>query len=256
MSEEQYRLRALRAFMSDENVVDRGRTTSRSRASGTSMVMPAAASASSRPVPIRTRAAAIAPARARDYLREHRAHAEMSDSQSVEATRKAHSVTIGEVSSRTHQQGESEDHFEASSREFVNPNHCHAVTFLFYRINKTETIKFELVSIQRRVLDPVAPMPVAANPFRPVGQIATIPQEVPATNLQRVATLDRTIERPEGAVAGVATAAGWHRRFAHAISSGLAVAISRQSGLGEQTPLGDALRETALKVVNDQLHSA
>jgi hypothetical protein len=175
----------------------------------------------------------------------------MSDNQSVEATRRAHSVSIGEVSSRSHTQGESEDHFEASSREFTNHNQCHAVTFLFYRINKTETIKFELVSIERRVLDPVTPMPVPANPFRPLGQVATVPQEVPATNLQRVAAIDRSIESDRkiqaqalaalpraGNVAGVFVVPGF----------GAAAA-----GLGDQTPLADALRDKAAAFVDEQL---
>ncbi len=254
MSEEQYRLRALRTFMSDENAVDRGsdKYTEQGKwdfhgdASGGIGFFSAHADANAR--------GSHSASSARDYMREHRAHAEMSDNQSVEATRKAHSVSMGEVSTRTHQQGESEDHFEASSREFVNPNKCHAVTFMFYRINKTETIKFELVSIERRVIDPVAPTPVAGNPFRPLGQIATIPQEVPATNLQRVATLDRTIlsdqkvqlqalqQLPGGTV-------GLRTQFA----SGLAVSVVEASGLGEQTPLADAVREKALKFVNDQL---
>ena len=37
-------------------------------------------------------------------------------------------------------------------------------------------------------------MPIPANPFRSIGQVATIPQEVPATNAQRVTTLNRSIE--------------------------------------------------------------
>ena len=37
------------------------------------------------------------------------------------ATRSAASVSVGEVSSRTHQQGQSEDHFESASRVFSNP---------------------------------------------------------------------------------------------------------------------------------------
>ena len=198
ISEEQYRLRALRSFMSDENVVDRGNDNFTEQgkwdfhgdASGSIGFFSAGADANAR--------GSHSGSSAHDYLREHRAHAETSDNQSVEATRRAHSVSIGEVSSRTHTQGESEDHFEASSREFTNHNQCHAVTFLFYRINKTETIKFELVSIERRVLDPVTPMPVPANPFRPLGQVATVPQEVPATNLQRVAAMtaaSKAIER-------------------------------------------------------------
>jgi len=159
ISEEQYRLRSLRAFMSDENVVDRGNDNFSEQgkwdfhgdASGSIGFFSAGADANAR--------GSHSASSAHDYLREHRAHAEMSDNQSVEATRRAHSVSIGEVSSRSHTQGESEDHFEASSREFTNHNQCHAVTFLFYRINKTETIKFELVGIERRVLDPATPIP-------------------------------------------------------------------------------------------------
>jgi len=36
------------------------------------------------------------------------------------------------------------DHFESASREFSNPNKCRAVTFLFYQINKTQTIRYEI----------------------------------------------------------------------------------------------------------------
>ena len=254
LSEEQYRLRALRSFMSDENVVDRGSDNYTEQgkwdfhgdASGSIGFFSASADANAR--------GSHSASSSRDYMREHRAHAEMSDNQSVEATRKAHSVSVGEVSTRAHQQGESEDHFEASSREFTNPNKCHAVTFMFYKINKVETIKFELVSIERRVIDPVAPTPVAANPFRPLGQIATIPQEVPATNLSRVATLDRTIASDQkvqlqalqqlpGGTAGLRT------QFATNLATGLGEAV----GLGEQTPLADAVREKALAFVNDKL---
>jgi hypothetical protein len=250
ISEEQYRLRALRAFMSDENVVDRGNDNFTEQgkwdfhgdASGSIGFFSASADANAR--------GSHSGSSAHDYLREHRAHAEMSDNQSVEATRRAHSVSIGEVSSRTHTQGESEDHFEASSREFTNHNQCHAVTFLFYRINKTETIKFELVSIERRVLDPVTPMPVPANPFRPLGQVATVPQEVPATNLQRVAAIDRSIESDRKvqaqALAALPRAGNFVGVFA---AAGFGAAV----GLGDQTPLADALRQQAAKFVDEQL---
>ena len=251
ISEEQYRLRALRAFMSDENVVDRGNDNFSEQgkwdfhgdASGSIGFFSASADANAR--------GSHSGSSAHDYLREHRAHAEMSDNQSVEATRRAHSVSIGEVSSRTHTQGESEDHFEASSREFTNHNQCHAVTFLFYRINKTETIKFELVSIDRRVLDPVTPMPIPANPFRPLGQVATVPQEVPATNLQRVAAIDRSIESDRKvqaqALAALPRAGNLVGVFA---ATGFGAAAV---GLGDQTPLADALRNNAAAFVDDQL---
>src|SRR4030095_17103434 len=85
-------------------------------------------------------------------------HVHASDHRSEMGSRAASTVSIGEVQSRSHSQGESEDHFEASSREFSNPNKCHAVTFMFYRINKKQKIKFELVAIERRVLDDNAPI--------------------------------------------------------------------------------------------------
>ncbi len=254
MSEEQYRLRALRTFMSDENVVDRGSDKYSEQgkwdfhgdASGSIGFFSASADANAR--------GSHSASSSRDYMREHRAHAEMSDNQSVEATRKAHSVSMGEVSTRAHQQGESEDHFEASSREFANPNKCHAVTFMFYRINKTETIKFELVSIERRVIDTVAPTPVAANPFRPLGQLATIPQELPATNLTRVATLDRTILSDQKVqLQALQPLPGGTVGLRNQFATGLAVGIAEAAGLGEQTPLADAVREKALKFVNEQL---
>jgi len=251
ISEEQYRLRSLRAFMSDENVVDRGNDNFSEQgkwdfhgdASGSIGFFSAGADANAR--------GSHSASSAHDYLREHRAHAEMSDNQSVEATRRAHSVSIGEVSSRSHTQGESEDHFEASSREFTNHNQCHAVTFLFYRINKTETIKFELVGIERRVLDPATPMPIPANPFRPLGQMATVPQEVPATNLQRVAAIDRSIESDRKvqaqAVASLPRAANVAGLF---VVPGFGTAAA---GLGDQTPLADTLRDKAAAFVDEQL---
>jgi len=250
ISEEQYRLRALRAFMSDENVVDRGNDNFTEQgkwdfhgdASGSIGFFSASADANAR--------GSHSASSAHDYLREHRAHAEMSDNQSVEATRRAHSVSIGEVSSRTHTQGESEDHFEASSREFTNHNQCHAVTFLFYRINKTEAIKFELISIERRVLDPVTPMPIPANPFRPLGQVATVPQEVPATNLQRVAAIDRSIESDRKVQA---QALAPLPRLTNVAGVFATPAFGAAAALGDQTPLADALRQQAAKFVDEQL---
>lgn len=251
ISEEQYRLRALRAFMSDENVVDRGRDNYTEQgkwdfhgdASGSIGFFSASADANAR--------GSHSASSASDYLREHRAHAEASDHQSVEATRRAHSVSIGEVSSRTHSQGESEDHFEASSREFTNHNQCHAVTFLFYRLNKTEMVKFELVSIERRVLDPVTPMPVPANPFRSIGQVATVPQEVPATSATRLATLDRSIQSDQK-IQGLALAT--LPRAANTVGiAALATVNVSAAALGDQSPLNDDVRSKALAFVDEQL---
>ncbi|MEW6704861.1 MAG: hypothetical protein AB1430_08435 [Pseudomonadota bacterium] len=252
LSEEQYRLRALRALMSDENVVDRGNShyTEQGKwdfhgdASGSIGFFSASADANAN--------GSHSASSASDYLREHRAHAEMADHQSVEATRKAHSVSIGEVQQRTHIEGESQDHFESASREFANPNKCHAVTFMFYRLNKTETIRFELVAIERRVLDPVAPMPVPANPFRPVGSIATIPQELPATHAKRSEALHRGIEADQQVqLQALDPLPGGAPRAL--LGNRLVTGTALAAALGEAQPLADALRQQALKFVDAQL---
>ncbi|MED5620947.1 hypothetical protein [Ideonella sp. BN130291] len=252
ISEEQYRLRALRAFMSDENVVDRGsdhyseqgKWDFHGDASGSLGFFSASADTNAR--------GSHSASSTRDYLREHRAHAEMSDHQSVEATRRAHSVSIGEVQSRSHVEGESEDHFESASREFVNPNKCHAVTFMFYRLNKTETIRFELVAVERRVLDPATPTPVAANPFRSMGQVATIPQELPATHAKRVETLDRGIEADQQMqLQALAPLPGGAPRAL--LGNRLTTGTALLNALGEEQPLPDDLRQQALKFVDAQL---
>jgi hypothetical protein len=248
MSEEQYRLSALRALMTDETVVDRGSDRASDRgswdfhgdASGGIGFFSVSADTNAR--------GSHNSESTRDYLREHRAHAEMADHQSVEATRKAHSLSIGEVSSRTHQQGESEDHFESSSRVFSNPNQCHAITFFFYRVNKTETIKFSLESIERRVLDPVAPTPIPANPVRAVGQISAIHQEVPAANTTRLEIEARGLQSEAQYARGLGSSvfAAERVRFS-------GVAVQATDTLGTQEALPKAVRDQALAQVDQQL---
>lgn len=249
VSEEQYMMRSMRAFMSDVNVVDRGEDNYAEEgkwdfhgdASGSIGFFSASADTNAR--------GSHSASSTRDYLREHRSHAEMSDNLSVEATRKAHSISFGEVSTRSHAEGETEDHFEAASREFSNPNKCHAVTFLFYRINKIQKIKFELVAIERRILDPVAPMPVPSNPFRPTGQVATLPQDVPATDLKRLAVQETAIQADQNfrQLSQSNLAAGGVTRFEAART------LTAAQVLGTQVPLADEVRTKALAEVDLQL---
>lgn len=177
-----------------------------------------------------------------DYLNQQKTHVQSSAAQAVGATRKAHSISIGEVSTRTHIQGESEDHFEASSREFTNYNKCHAVTYIFYRINKKQKISFELVSIERRVLDDNAPVGGVLQPASAKLPIALVPQDIPAT-----AVLKRT-----NAAAGTTA-------FANVDTASLLNAsqnLNRASFSTDQnfgTPLDDATRESALKEADQQL---
>jgi hypothetical protein len=249
MSEEQYRMSAMRTFMTDENVVDRGQNRASSSGSW-DFHGDASAGLGFFSVSADTNARGSHNAQsANDYLREHRAHAEMSDHQSVEATRKAHTLSVGEVSTRTHSQGESEEHFESSSRSFSNPNQCHAVTFIFYRINKTETVKLELLSIERRVIDPVAALPVPANPVRAVGQLSHIHQEVPATSKERLEVETRGLQSEALYAQALGGRGGLVGRLAIATEP-VATAVAE---LGTQDPLPKATRAAALAEVDQQL---
>lgn len=87
------------------------------------------------------------------FANELSQHAQSKHNESVMSTRKANSVSVGESMSRTHAEGSSEDQYESSSREFKNPNHCHAVTFLFYQIDKTYSINFSLDTITIRIFN-------------------------------------------------------------------------------------------------------
>ncbi|CAM5596342.1 hypothetical protein [Rhodanobacter lindaniclasticus] len=244
MSEEQYRMSSLRSFMSDQNSQDNGSTRSTDQgswdfhgdASGSIGFMSASADANAK--------GSHNAESTFEYLQQHAAHARMADNLSVESTRKAHSMSVGEVSTRAHQQGETEDQYEASSREFANPNACHALTFLFYRINKIETMSFELVAIERRVLDPAAPAPLLANPIRNAGAVAVMPQEVPATNAKRLDIESRGLQSEALYAQARAEPSLLQARFNLAA---LAVPIN------VQTPLPDDARRAALAEVDKQL---
>src|SRR5438034_1065056 len=75
----------------------------------------------------------------------------------------ASSTSVGEVSPRSHAEGSSEDQYESASRVFTNPNRCHALTYLFYKLNKCQILRWELIGIDRTVLDPAAPTDVYLN---------------------------------------------------------------------------------------------
>lgn len=174
-----------------------------------------------------------------DYLNEQKSHAQGSATQSVGETQKAHSVSIGEVSSRTHIAGESEDQFEASSREFSNPNHCHAITFLFYRLNKKQKITYELVEIERRVLDPVAPVrrPLYLPALK--SAVAVVPQDVAATS--------KIFTNTELLTAGTRLAGN-----AFGINQS-AAQFQPAAQFQTATPISAAIRNAALAEVNKQL---
>ncbi|MDE2006718.1 MAG: hypothetical protein KGI51_09145 [Rhodospirillales bacterium] len=157
------------------------------------------------------------------------------------STRAAASTSIGEVSSRTHTQTESEDQYEAASRSFSNANRCHAVTFLFYRINKCQTVSFELASIERRVNDPAAPSGATlAQATAPTG-VAVRPSALLATAGTRLQVAQRAnesvaVEQGDANAPALAGFAAGSAAFA-----------------ATQLPIAVALRKAALAAVDQDL---
>ncbi len=177
-----------------------------------------------------------------DYLNEQKSHAQGASSQSVGETQKAHSISIGEVSTRTHVQGESEDQFESSSREFSNPNHCHAITFIFYRLNKKQKITYELDEIERRVLDPAAP--VRRPNYTPLikSAVGVVPQDLTATS--------QVFTNKELLVAGTQQGGG---NTAGQFNLAGASFLQGFNQFQLATPISVDIRNAALKVVDAQL---
>lgn len=129
-----------------------------------------------------------------DFARELSQHAEASHDRSVQATRAANSIAVGEVQSRSHAEGESESAYEASTRVFENRNDCHAVTYFAYQLVKKQTLKFSIKAVLRRVVDRAGDSRVDARPVRPPAGVAVIPSGVLATKTDRleVETVART----------------------------------------------------------------
>ena len=179
------------------------------------------------------------------FLRELSSHAQSSDRRSETATRTANSVSVGEVATRSHAEGSTEDQYESSSREFSNPNRCRAITFYFYQINKTQTIRFKIVGIYRRIIDPAANSAVRTNPFANDGGIDVIPNGVLATDLKR-AEIQRTAQVAEidqREISQRVIAAG-RPNFVGAPFAAASV---------ESEPIPEQLRKQALKSVDSEL---
>ncbi|HXS04652.1 MAG TPA: hypothetical protein VN731_09250 [Rhodanobacter sp.] len=173
------------------------------------------------------------------------AHSLSSHAQSLQqhmevSTRAAASTSVGEVATRSHQQGESEDQYESATRTFSNPNHCHAIAFYFYRLNKCQTVKFELVGIERRVDDPLAPTSVALNPPVPATGVAVRPAAVLATGANRLDVARRALDSVavESAGAGTPAAAPFSRSLAN---------------FAQTAPIPVDMRRAALQLVDQDL---
>lgn len=178
-----------------------------------------------------------------EFFRELNQHVEASHHRSVEATRTANSVSVGEVQTRSHAEGESESHFESASRVFANPNRCHAVTFFFYQINKMQTIRFKIESITRRVIDPAVDTRVTNNRFVSGGGVSAVPSVLRATDKERL-----EIEE-----IGRASFAARASRTPDLAGPGRFVSATLVARPLAADPLPEEVRLAALRTVDEQL---
>lgn len=179
------------------------------------------------------------------FARNLSRHAESSSSYVAAGVRAQSTTSVGEVQQRSHAEGESESHLESASRVFSNPNRCHAVTYLFYKLIKQQTIRFRLVAIERVLADPSAPT-APDRTLKPdvAGAVAVRPQAVLATAKDRV-----EVER-------VARVAAAERRQASLGLTSDAVAFagaSLRANAFAGEPASAAARAKALEAVDKEL---
>jgi hypothetical protein len=179
-------------------------------------------------------------------------HAESASAYVAATVRKKSTTSIGEVETRTHAEGESEAHYESSSRMFSNPNKCRAVTYLFYQIDKLQHIRFTIESIERRVEDPAAPTGAYQRiPVDTTGKIAVLRQSIPATSKRRLEIEQIARSSQAEYMKAVTSATGLGQRSSY--SSG---ALAGDAGMIVREPIDAGLRNEALKAVDKELYDA
>lgn len=179
---------------------------------------------------------------AHDFNRNLSQHASSASAHVAAGVRAASSTAVGEAQQRTHAEGESEERIESASRVFKNPNRCHAVTYLFYRLMKRQRIRFTLTAIERVIDDPAAPTLVDQRaPIDTSGAVSVRPQRILATSKDRL-----EIERMARTAAAEQVRAQDNDSFNRV---GLNLRIAAQ-------PIDADLRAAALKQANDDLAKA
>ena len=247
-SEETYYMRAMDRYSSDLTATDRGNAQSSSHSDFETDVDASYASigfAGGGNVNVEGNFNSRS---ASSFMRELSSHVRTSHERSVQATRAANAVQMGEVQSRTHTEGESEDAYEASTRTFENKNDCHAVTYFAYQLVKQQTLKFRVVSVLRRVVDAAGDSSVVARPVRPGTGVKVLPAGILATQAGRIAvqTEGRTSAVAQqanflGNASGIGSAGG----FAPVLTP-LRLAINAQ-------PIALDVQDAALKKVDADL---
>lgn len=191
MAEEQYYMDSVDKFMSDLESSDRSSASSSSSGSASSSAGTSGLLGSIFNGPSVSMSGQYNAQSTRDFLREIHAHAESSHNRSVQMTRESSSISIGEVSSRQHTEGESESHLESSSRTFHNPNRCHAVSYLFYQVNKVQTVRLSIQAVRTRVIDPAGSSSVISRPVSQDSPLTAIPAGILANSSRLPEVINR-----------------------------------------------------------------
>lgn len=182
IAEEQFYMDSVDRFMSDLESTDQSSSSSSTSGSSSSSASTSGIIESVFSGPSVSVSGQYNAQSTRSFLRELNVHAESSHNRSVQMTRESSSVSIGEVSTRQHVEGESESHLESSSRLFSNPNQCRAVSYMFYQVNKVQTVKLTIQAIRTRVIDPVGDSAVVNRPISRDQQLTAIPAGVLANS--------------------------------------------------------------------------
>lgn len=244
--EEQYYMTSMSEFMSDLSVTDKGSSRSQTSKEFNSSGSTSGAIETLVLGPSVNVKGSFNGSSTSDFMRELSRHVEASHNASVQATRASSSVSVGEVSSRTRAEGESESHYESTSRVFSNPNRCQAVTYYFYQLNQKQTVKFKIVSIQRRVIDQAANTLVANNAIGKAGAVSVIPTAILANDPKRLEVEEK---------ARISVAAGQKTNFQVA-NLGTTTAVLTQPIFTVAQPLDNATRKAALEATDKDLMSA
>jgi len=111
-----------------------------------------------------------------------------SQSSHVEmGTQSAYSTSVGYVSTRTHTEGESEEHSEAATHFYRNENRCHAVNHRFHQLVEEHTITLTVDEVVLRVIDPLASTGAVPVVRRPLTGLAPKPEAVSVLSPKLVA---------------------------------------------------------------------
>ncbi|MCH9670942.1 MAG: hypothetical protein K0U93_05775, partial [Gammaproteobacteria bacterium] len=240
-SEESYLVAGMASAMSDLTVVESGSSSNSFNESAVSGGGGAGLDLGIVEIGGSAAASSYSASSASSFAQNFSQHAE-SSSRHVEAgIRAASSTSIGEVETRAHAEGESESHFESASRVFNNPNRCHAITFFFYKLNKCQTFKFDLVAIERNVVDVSAPTTPVRKPIGALNKVTVLPKSVLSTSSRRL-DVGRTakvsaVEEAQTASANIGS-----------------VALNRGGNFsGSDAPIPDAMQKAAIAAVDKEL---